>query len=262
MSFPLLMKPVSVFVASAILASVVTASAADAALVRSQFARFADAQGVLDLYAGGGWSAIGFNEPITDLTRPDGDSGFGQEQIIDLQVGFTEAQVNGWMAPRVRGTWTMTSEDMSTEQFDTTPLYRAAGERSYGLLTAASYALWNQILTTQTSGTFAFELTQSVAELGCTSVQMQLFGSNTATILSGRTFTINVDGAAASQGGVLLISGFGVRGSVTGTLGSSVSIDDGFMTVYSATIPAPGVLAFGVVASMIGRSTGHRRRAR
>ena len=94
--------------------------AADAGLVRTQVARFADASGLLDRYAGAGLSQIGFIEPITSY------------------------------------------EGGSTETFDTTPLWTPASERTYGILTASSVALWESIVAQQLSGTFTFEMTQTV----------------------------------------------------------------------------------------------------
>ena len=99
-------------------------------------------------------------------------------------------------------------------------------------------------------------MNQTVAELGCTAVQLQTVGGM-KTILTGRSFTVNIDGLAASQGGLLLLSGFGPRGPVTGTLGTEVAVEDGFMTIYSAAVPAPGVL---VLAGVAGALVPRRRR--
>lgn len=228
----------------------------DAALVRSQVARFAGDGGLLDLYAGAGSSAIGFGDAIVELTRPDGGDGFEQDQIADFTNGFTAAEIDAWLDPRVRGSWTMVGKDGTSEWFDTTPQYRSAAERSYGVLTASSQALWNQIVAERTSGTFTFEMVQTVAELGCSAVQLQILGASTATILSGRSFTVTVDGEAASAGGLLLLSGFGVRGPVIGSLGTPVGVDEGFMTIYSTAIPAPGGLA---VLGLAGLRSRRRR---
>lgn len=243
----------AVSIAAAVLAS---ASLAQAALVSSQTARFADGGGLLDRYAGAGWKAIGFGDDVTGLTCPDGGDGFDQQQLLDMQQGFTASEIDAWLQPSVSGNWTITREDGSTEQFDTSSRYRGAAQRSYATLTDASNALWNEIVSQQVSGTFTFEMNQTVAELGCTAVQLQTFGGM-RTILSGRTFTVNIDGLAASQGGLLLLSGFGPRGPVTGTLGTEVAVEDGFMTIYSTPIPAPGAL---VLAGAAGALAPRRRR--
>jgi hypothetical protein len=242
-----------VFLAAAVLAS---ASLAQAALVSSQTARFADGGGLLDRYAGAGWKAIGFGDDVTGLACPDGGDGFDQQQLLDLRQGFTASEVDAWLQPSIGGNWTITREDGSTEQFDTSSRYRGAAQRPYATLTEASNALWNEIVSQQVSGTFTFEMNQTVAELGCTAVQFQTFGGM-KTILSGRSFTVDIDGLAASQGGLLLLSGFGPRGSVIGTLGTEVAVEDGFMTIYSTAIPGPGAL---VIAGLAGALAPRRRR--
>lgn len=233
--------------------------AADAGLVRTQVARFADASGLLDRYAGAGLSQIGFIEPIATVTRPDGSTMWQQSFFAGLDANLSASQVDDWLSSRARGTWTISYEDGSTETFDTTPLWTPASERTYGILTASSVALWESIVAQQLSGTFTFEMTQTVQELGCNGVQILVGGGlgGVGAITSGRTFTVNVDGVGAAQGGFLSLGGFGITGTVTGTAGYPVSWDSGFYTIYTAPIPAPGAAA---LLALAGLAVGGRRR--
>jgi len=236
------------------------AHAADAGLVRTQVARFADASGLLDRYAGAGLSQIGFIEPIATVTRPDGSAMWQESFFAGLDANLSASQVDDWLSSRARGTWTISYEDGSSETFDTTPLWTPASERTYGILTASSAALWESIVTEQLSGTFTFEMTKTVEELGCNGVQILVGGGlgGAGWITAGRTFTVNVDGAGAAQGGFLALSGFGIAGSVSGTSGYQVNWDSGFYTLYTAPIPSPGAALLAPLAGMLLR----RRRRR
>lgn len=233
---------------------------ADAGLVRTQVARFADASGLLDRYAGAGLSSIGFDEPIVSVTRPDGMTMYQQSIFGGLDANFTASQMDDWLSSRARGTWTISYEDGSSETFDTTPLWTPAANRAYGILTASSVALWESIIAQQLSGTFTFEMVQSVEELGCNGVQLLVGGGlgGVGNITTGRTFTVNVNGTGAAQGGFLALSGFGVAGTVTGTGGYEVLWDSGFYTLYTAPVPAPGALVLlGLALAPLRR--GRRR---
>lgn len=235
-------------------------SVADAGLMISQIARFADANGVTDRFAGAGFSVVGFDEPIVSVTRPNGSTASQQQIFSGFSSSYTAAEVNAWLMPRVRGTWTLGYEDGSTETIDTTNLWVGAEQQAYGLLTQQSLELWNAIVTQQLSGTFTFEMTQTVQQLGCRAVQIELGGGlgGQKTILSGSTFTLAVDGAGAAQGGFLGLSGQGVTVPVFGSLGYEAQWQSGFYTLYDATVPAPGVLAL-VFGAMPALRAGRRR---
>lgn len=247
-------------VAACVALSLSLPHAADAGLIRTQVARFADASGLLDRYAGAGLSQIGFIEPIASVARPDG-SMMSQESIFGgLAADFTASQMDAWLSSRARGTWTISYEDGSTETFDTTALWTPTAERTYGMLTASSVALWDSIVTQQLSGTFTFEMTQSVEELGCNGVQLLVGGGlgGVSSIVTGRTFTVNVNGIGAAKGGYLSLGGFGIAGSVTGTGGYPVNWDEGFYTIYTAPVPAPGAIALMALAGIGGTSLRRR----
>ena len=103
-------------------------------------------------------------------------------------------------------------------------------------------------------------MTKTVEELGCNGVQILVGGGlgGAGWITAGRTFTVNVDGVGAAQGGFLALSGFGIAGSVSGTSGYQVNWDSGFYTLYTAPIPSPGAALLAPLAGMLLR----RRRRR
>lgn len=247
--------------AAAIAIAVAITPSADAGVVRTQVARFADASGLLDRYAGAGLSRIGFDEPIVSVVRPDGIDMWQESTFGGLDANFTASQMDDWLSSRARGTWTISYEDGSSETFDTTPLWTPAADRVYGMLTASSVALWESIATQQLSGTFTFEMVQSVEELGCNGVQLLVGGGlgGVDGITTGRTFTVSIDGTGAAQGGFLSLNGFGVTGTVTGTGGYPVIWDSGFYTIYNAPIPAPGALALLGLALAPMRRSRHRK---
>lgn len=250
------MRMCALVVASAVAVSPVV----HAGVIGSQTVRFADMSGLTDRYGGAGFSAVGFIEPIVSVTRPDGSTNPQEQLFSGFSSSYTAAEVNAWLMPRIRGTWTLGYEDGSTETLDTTSQWVAAQDRSYGLLTAESLVLWNQIVTQQLSGTFTFTMTQTVAELGCRSVQILVGGGagGVKTILSGNTFTLNVDGAGAAAGGFLGLSGSGVSVPLVGSLGYEATWQSGFYTLYDATVPAPG--AFVLVAMALPARGGRARR--
>ena len=243
------MNLVKLSISALVLAS--TTSVVQADYIGSEIARIADAGGLTDRYLAAGWKALGFYEPISSVTRPDGGTSLQQQLFGGLSQSYSAGEIDGWLATRISGTWTLGYEDGGTEQFSTAGLYTAAANRSYTALTADSYALWVSIMNQGLSGTFTFHVTDTVESLGYDNLRIGV-GISQAVITSGSSFTLNVDGAVAAQFGLLSIGGGRITGTATTPSGYGVNWDEAATTYYIAPVPAPGAAALIFLVGAVG----------
>jgi MYXO-CTERM domain-containing protein len=105
-------------------------------------------------------------------TRPNGSSTwtyampFGQRTLVEVTSPLTTSQsdVNAWCAENFSGSWQFSQGSGPTRTYDTSTLYATQADQSYLTLTADSISLFNSIRTQGLTGTFTFNLTESVTE--------------------------------------------------------------------------------------------------
>ena len=178
-----------------------TAAHAGSVGINTFIARYQDESGLTNIWAGG---SVAANHPAgTTVTNASATAwqftGTGQDgnlfSVMSLgnpSATFTESYVDSWIGGYGNGTW---SADLGNGsfQFNTTPAYKTASQRSYLALTASSMALWNNIVATNAVGSFTFELAQSLSSLGLVNGNaVTNIGQGGTFDLNGTSFTVNI----------------------------------------------------------------------
>jgi MYXO-CTERM domain-containing protein len=255
------MKTFSFLVASTV-ALVSTAAHAGSATVFTSMNRFQDANGLTNLYAGG---AVNTNHPtgttITNVsatpwqfTEPSGGMVRSAMALGNPAETYSESYVDSWIGGYSNGTW---SGDLGNGafQFDTTPYYKTAAQRNYITLTASSVALWTNIVATNATGNFTFELTQSLSSLG------YAFGNAFTNIGGGALLDINSTSFTVTFTQInnspipafLYVSGSESDSTVYSANGDLVTYKNATGTVIGGAVPAPGAIALLGLAGLAGR---------
>ena len=255
------MKTFSFLVASTV-ALVSTAAHAGSATVFTSMNRFQDANGLTNLYAGG---AVAVNHPtgttITNVSATPWQSTNTFDGVVSNNMAFgnsaetySESYVDSWIGGYSNGTW---SGDLGNGafQFDTTPYYKTAAQRNYITLTASSVALWNNIVATNATGNFTFELTQSLSSLGFVSGRADSnIGGFTVLDVNSTSFTVNFTQINNSPFPAFLnIWGLEQGSTVYSANGDTVTYQNGTGTIIGGAVPAPGAIALLGLAGLAGR---------
>ena len=255
------MKTFSFFVASTV-ALVSTAAHAASATVFTLMNRFQDANGLTNLYAGGG---VGVNHPtgttITNVSATPWQftNTFGGIVSNAITLGnpaetYSESYVDSWIGGYSNGTW---SGDLGNGafQFDTTPYYKTAAQRNYLTLTASSVALWNNIVATNATGNFTFQLTQSLSSLGFVEGGVVTNIGEASTLnLNSTSFTVNFTQINNSpMPAFLRITGSEPGSTVYSANGDTVTYQNATGTIIGGAVPAPGAIALLGLAGLAGR---------
>jgi MYXO-CTERM domain-containing protein len=255
------MKTFSFLVASTV-ALVSTAAHAGFANVNTFMARFQDANGLTNLYAGG---AVNVNRPtgttVTNVSATPWQFTNGGDLTVsdNMSLGtpaetYSESYVDSWVSGFGNGTWSANLGN-GAFQFDTTPYYKTAAQRNYITLTASSVALWNNIVATNATGNFTFELTQSLSSLG------YAFGNAFTNIggvalldINSTTFTVNFTQINNSPiPAFLYVAGTESASTIYSANGDTVSYQNATGTVIGGAVPAPGAIALLGLAGLAGR---------
>ena len=255
------MKTFSFLVASTV-ALVSTAAHAGFASVSTFMARFQDANGLTNLYAGG---AVNASRPtgttITNVSATPWQFTSGGELTVsdNMSLGtpaatYSESYVDSWVSGLGNGTWSANLGN-GAFQFDTTPYYKTAAQRNYITLTASSVALWNNIVATNATGNFTFQLTQSLSSLGFVSGRAATnIGEFTVLDVNSTSFTVNFTQINNSPFPAFLnIWGLEQRSTVYSANGDTVTYQNGTGTIIGGAVPAPGAIALLGLAGLAGR---------
>jgi hypothetical protein len=253
------MKTFSFLVASTV-ALFSTAAHAASATVFTTMNRFQDANGLTNLYAGGG---VMVNHPtgttITNVSATPWQFTFASDGIVSNALPlsnstYSESYVDSWIGGYSNGTW---SGDLGNGafQFDTTPYYKTAAQRNYLTLTASSVALWNNIVATNATGNFTFELTQSLSSLGLERGGVVTnIGEYTTLNLNSTSFTVNFTQINNSQRpAYLYLEGREQNSEVYSANGDTVFYQNSTGTIIGGAVPAPGAIALLGLAGLAGR---------
>jgi MYXO-CTERM domain-containing protein len=256
------MNTFSFFVASTV-ALVSTAVHAGNGSVTIGVARFQDANGLTNLYAGG---SVAANHPAgttftnasatpwqSTVTQPNG--------LVNSIMSFggpaetySESYVDSWIGGYGNGTWSANLGN-GTFQFNTTPYHKTAAQRNYLTLTSSSFALWNNIVATNATGSFTFELTQSLSSLGfSTGHAFTNLGGSTLLDVNSTSFTVNVTQTNnPSIPSFLSLVGAEPSLLVYSANGDNVGYLTTSSTVIGGAVPAPGAIALLGLAGLAGR---------
>jgi hypothetical protein len=257
------MKTFSFLVASTV-ALVSTAVHAATANVNTFMARFQDANGLTNLYGGG---SVSVNHPtgttFTNVSATPWQNTFTQPGNgyvnSNMSLGspaetYSESYVDSWIGGYGNGTWSANLGN-GAFQFDTTPYYKTAAQRNYITLTASSVALWNNIVATNATGNFTFELTQSLSSLGFVFGNVNTnIGGNTMLDVNSTSFTVNFTQINNSPlPAFLYIVGLEQGSTVYSANGDEVSYQNVSGTIIGGAVPAPGAIALLGLAGLAGR---------
>lgn len=246
--------------------------------------RLATAAGLTDNYLNGSISFGGVQ--LISATRPNGQSDwspFSSSSRYQIRTpqgpGFpaflTGAEMDSWMEPNARGTFSCTwSVDVGTypgtyqSSMDTSPYYVAPTAMRYLELTQSSIALFNDIVANGRTGTFTFNTTQNVFTppghfAGAANLTLSGAGPsvNSSTVTSGNAFTVNIASALSANTRLTVQVTPGEVGSQEITnypFVGTARYNYNASTMYMAEpVPAPGALA---LLALAGASGGRRRR--
>jgi MYXO-CTERM domain-containing protein len=255
------MKTFSFLVASTV-ALVSTAAHAETANVNTFMARFQDANGLTNLYAGG---AVNVSQPtgttVTNVsatpwqfTYTSGNNVSNNMSLGNPAETYSESYVDSWLSGYSNGTWSANLGN-GTFQFDTTSYYKTAAQRNYLTLTASSVALWNNIVATNATGNFTFELTQSLSSLGYVfGNAVTNIGGNVMLDVNSTSFTVNFTQINNSPiPAFLYLVGQEQGSTIYSANGDTVIYQNSTGTVIGGAVPAPGAIALLGLAGLAGR---------
>ncbi|MDI9402275.1 MAG: hypothetical protein QM516_00245 [Limnohabitans sp.] len=245
--------------------SALISSTADAGFVQvSTFiARYQDASGLTNIWAGGSVSA-GYTTGGT-VTNASGtawqinNTYAGGSSTSAMSLGspatiLSESEVDSTIGGWGNGTW---SADLGNGafQFNTSPVYKTGAQRNYLSLTAASVALWNNIVATSAVGSFTFELTQSLSSLGFTSGNaVTNIGQTGSFDLNSTTFTVNFTQINNTPlPAFLYLAANEATTEIYSANGDTVTYQNSSGTVIGGAVPAPGAIALLGLAGLAGR---------
>jgi MYXO-CTERM domain-containing protein len=255
------MKTFSFLVASTV-ALVSTSANAGFADARSFIARYQDASGLTNIWAGGSVSASyasgstvnnvsGTSWQFGNTNGGNTNSGMSLGSPVDT---YTEAYVDSWIGGYANGVWSANLGN-GAFQFDTSSAYKTASQRSYLTLTASSMALWNNIVATNAVGTFTFELAQSLSSLGLANGNaVTNIGQGGAFDLNGTSFSVNI--TQVNQGPMpafLYLAASEASSTIYSANGDTVTYTNSVGTVIGGAVPAPGAIALLGLAGLAGR---------
>jgi len=255
------MKTFSFLVASTV-ALVSTAAHAGFASLTISMNRFQDANGLTNLYSGGlvnvrhstGTTITNVSATPWQFTEPSGGMVRSAMELGNPAETYSESYVDSWFGGYCNGTW---SGDLGNGafQFDTTPYYKTAAQRNYLTLTASSVALWNNIVATNATGNFTFQLTQSLSSLGFVDGDLVTNIGEASTLnLNSTSFTVNFTQINNSPFPAFLrITGAEQDSTIYSANGDYVTYNNVTSTIIGGAVPAPGAIALLGLAGLAGR---------
>jgi len=260
------MKNFTFLVASTLAAtSALVSTAAHAATVgvNTFTARYQDASGLTNIWAGGSVST--FYPTGGTVTNASGTAwmnngqpqpGLSQSNLFlgspaaTYTESFVDSTIGGWG----NGTW---SADLGNGafQFNTTKVYKTGAQRNYLSLTASSVALWNNIVATSAVGSFTFELTQTLSSLGFVNGNAYTnIGQADSFDLNSTTFTVNFTQVNDTPlPAFLYLTASEAEIEIYSANGDTVTYQNTSGTVIGGAVPAPGAIALLGLAGLAGR---------
>lgn len=181
----------------------------------------------------------------------------------------SDAEFLNWEQTNQVGNWQYSFDygdgnGASSYNWDSTPHYVAESSRTYLALTASSASLVEQIRSQGLTGTFTFNLAESVtgvysfaADVSFGGQYVELFNGASGPI-SSFTMTFNQPISTTAK---MLLSYHGtvpesIISETGGMFGGPITVEHGYFadTVYGAApVPAPGAIALFGIAGLAGR---------